>query len=233
MIRPASNPTTDGPLVIAHRGASGYLPEHTLEAKAYAHALGVDYLEQDVVLTRDGVPVVLHDTWLEQVTDVADLFPGRQRQDGRHYAIDFSLEELGRLSACERRDRAGRQRWPARFDAPGNCVNGFFSQPDCITRCCFPGLVRQHRNEAACGFGCDVHPLDINVDRDQRFPGTRGVDAPFANPAFDNPTETDRRLCAVERTIIIIPQEVLNLHCQFRVRRQMRLFNTASGRVKL
>ena len=40
-------------LVIAHRGASGYLPEHTLEAKAYAHALGAHYIEQDVVATRD------------------------------------------------------------------------------------------------------------------------------------------------------------------------------------
>ncbi|WP_304438774.1 glycerophosphodiester phosphodiesterase family protein, partial [Halioglobus sp. HI00S01] len=39
------------PLVIAHRGASGYLPEHTLEAKAMAHAMGADFLEQDVVLT--------------------------------------------------------------------------------------------------------------------------------------------------------------------------------------
>lgn len=107
------------PLVIAHRGASGYLPEHTLECKAYAHALGADYLEQDVVLTGDGVPIVLHDIFLERVTDVAGMFPGRQRPDGRHYAIDFTLEEIRRLTVTERRDRAGRQRWPARFSAPG------------------------------------------------------------------------------------------------------------------
>ena len=43
------------PLVIAHRGASGYLPEHTAAAKVYAHAQGADYLEQDVVLDRDQV----------------------------------------------------------------------------------------------------------------------------------------------------------------------------------
>lgn len=107
------------PLVIAHRGASGYLPEHTLESKAYAHALGADYLEQDVVLTRDGVPVVLHDIWLDQVTDVAQVFPDRHREDGRFYAIDFSLEEIRRLKVHERRDRSGRQRWPARFSATG------------------------------------------------------------------------------------------------------------------
>ena len=41
--------------VIAHRGASGYLPEHTLEAKAMAYAMGADYLEQDLVLTKDDI----------------------------------------------------------------------------------------------------------------------------------------------------------------------------------
>jgi glycerophosphoryl diester phosphodiesterase len=46
------------PVVIAHRGASGYLPEHTREAKAMAHAMGADFIEQDIVLTSDDVPVV-------------------------------------------------------------------------------------------------------------------------------------------------------------------------------
>ncbi|MCG8560074.1 MAG: hypothetical protein MI824_09755, partial [Hyphomicrobiales bacterium] len=44
-------------IVVAHRGASGYLPEHTLAAKAMAHAQGAHYIEQDVVLTKDGVPI--------------------------------------------------------------------------------------------------------------------------------------------------------------------------------
>ncbi|MCA9020951.1 MAG: hypothetical protein KDA74_12465, partial [Planctomycetaceae bacterium] len=47
--------------VFAHRGASGYLPEHSLPAKAMAYAQGADFLEQDVVLTKDDVPLVLHD----------------------------------------------------------------------------------------------------------------------------------------------------------------------------
>lgn len=47
--------------VIAHRGASGQLPEHSLVAVAFAHAGGANYIEQDVVLTRDGVAIVLHD----------------------------------------------------------------------------------------------------------------------------------------------------------------------------
>jgi glycerophosphoryl diester phosphodiesterase len=90
------------PIVIAHRGASGYLPEHTLAAKAAAHAMGADYIEQDVVLSRDGVPVVLHDIYLDSTTDVARCFPGRARADGRYYALDFDLDEIRQLRAHER-----------------------------------------------------------------------------------------------------------------------------------
>jgi len=54
--------------VIAHRGASGYLPEHTLEAATLAHAMAADYIELDVVVTGDNVPVVLHDLYLDSVT---------------------------------------------------------------------------------------------------------------------------------------------------------------------
>ena len=104
------------PIVIAHRGASGYLPEHTLEAKALAFGLGADYLEQDVVATRDAELVVLHDPYLDDVTDVAARFPGRRREDGRHYAIDFDLVELRQLAVSERRRSGSRDaRFPARF----------------------------------------------------------------------------------------------------------------------
>lgn len=61
-------------IVIAHRGASGYLPEHTLPAKAMAYAQGADYLEQDLVMTKDDQLVVLHDHYLDRVTDVAERF---------------------------------------------------------------------------------------------------------------------------------------------------------------
>jgi glycerophosphoryl diester phosphodiesterase len=104
------------PIVIAHRGASGYLPEHTLAAKALAHGLGADYLEQDVVATRDAELVVLHDVYLDDVTDVASRFPGRCRDDGRHYVVDFELAELKRLTVFERRaPRSSTPRYPARF----------------------------------------------------------------------------------------------------------------------
>ena len=58
---------TEIPIVIAHRGASGYLPEHTLAGKALAYGLGADFLEQDVVATRDHKLVVLHDLYLDDV----------------------------------------------------------------------------------------------------------------------------------------------------------------------
>jgi glycerophosphoryl diester phosphodiesterase len=107
------------PLIIAHRGASGYLPEHTLEAKALAYGLGADCLEQDVVATRDNELVVLHDIHLDRVTDVAQRFPDRQREDGRYYARDFDLRELRQLNVHERRTEDGRtavygQRFPTR-----------------------------------------------------------------------------------------------------------------------
>ncbi len=104
------------PIVIAHRGASGYLPEHTLAAKAYAHAAGADFLEQDVVLTRDDVPIVLHDIHLDTVSDVAKKFPARQRQDGRFYAIDFTWDEVQQLNASERFNaKTGQAVFPTRF----------------------------------------------------------------------------------------------------------------------
>jgi glycerophosphoryl diester phosphodiesterase len=94
---------TAGPIVIAHRGASGYLPEHTLAAKALAYGLGADFLEQDVVATRDGRLVVLHDLHLDDVSDVARHFPKRHRDDGLYYVIDFDLAELRALTLFERR----------------------------------------------------------------------------------------------------------------------------------
>ena len=106
----------DGPLVIAHRGASGYVPEHTLVAKAMAHAMGADYIEQDVVLSKDDVPVVLHDIHLDTVTNVADVFPSRAREDGRFYAIDFTVAEIKQLNATERINlKTGQAAFPNRF----------------------------------------------------------------------------------------------------------------------
>ena len=89
-------------IVIAHRGASGYLPEHTIAAKAMAYAMGVDYIEQDVVMTKDDQLLVLHDHYLDQVSDVQEKFPTRKRTDGRYNVIDFTMDEIRMLRVLER-----------------------------------------------------------------------------------------------------------------------------------
>lgn len=114
----AADPIAGDPIVIAHRGASGYLPEHTLEAYALAYAQGADYLEPDLVLSADGRPVLLHDLTLDGVSDVRWRFPGRARDDGRHYVLDFTLAELRQLRIHERIEPdTGAQRYPGRFPA--------------------------------------------------------------------------------------------------------------------
>lgn len=95
--------------VIAHRGASGYLPEHTLPAQAMAHAFNVDYIEPDVVLTKDNVPIILHDIHIDTTTDVVKKFPNKKRKDGRFYAIDFTLKQIKQLNVNERIDLKNKQ----------------------------------------------------------------------------------------------------------------------------
>lgn len=103
-------------IVIAHRGASGYLPEHTLEAKAMAFAMNADFIEQDLVLSKDDVPVVIHDIYLDDVTDIAQKFPKRKRKDNRYYVIDFTFAELKTLKVSERYDpKTGTQVYKNRF----------------------------------------------------------------------------------------------------------------------
>jgi glycerophosphoryl diester phosphodiesterase len=97
------------PLIIAHRGASGYRPEHTLEAYRLAVEMGADFIEPDLVSTKDGVLVARHENEIGRTTDVAVRFPGRKRLaivDGRWligwFTEDFTLAELKTLRARER-----------------------------------------------------------------------------------------------------------------------------------
>ncbi|MDE0002321.1 MAG: glycerophosphodiester phosphodiesterase [Rhodospirillaceae bacterium] len=97
------------PLIIAHRGASGYLPEHTLESYALAIEQGAHFIEADLVITADGVLISRHENDLSDTTDVAKKFPGRRRTkvvDGQEvdgwFSEDFTLEEIKTLRATER-----------------------------------------------------------------------------------------------------------------------------------
>ncbi len=100
---------SNSPIVIAHRGASGYAVEHTEAAKAIAHAQGADFIEQDVVLSKDGEFVVTHDVTMEETTDVEQRFPDRARSDGRFYFTDFTWSEIQRLTMHERTRRGSNQ----------------------------------------------------------------------------------------------------------------------------
>jgi glycerophosphoryl diester phosphodiesterase len=99
------------PLLIAHRGASGHLPEHTLPAYALAILQGADYIEPDLVATRDGVLVARHENEISGTTDIAahPEFAQRRRVqaiDGvtmeGWFTEDFTLAELKTLRARER-----------------------------------------------------------------------------------------------------------------------------------
>ncbi|MEO7965387.1 MAG: glycerophosphodiester phosphodiesterase [Gemmatimonadaceae bacterium] len=97
------------PIIIAHRGASGHLPEHTIEGYSLAIDMGADFVEPDLVSTKDGILVARHENEISGTTDVAAKFPERKRiavVDGdtvRGWFIeDFMLAELKTLRARER-----------------------------------------------------------------------------------------------------------------------------------
>ncbi|MDU0354522.1 glycerophosphodiester phosphodiesterase [Paraglaciecola aquimarina] len=116
------------PLVIAHRGAPGYLPEHTVESAVLAYGQGADFVEQDLVASKDGHLIVLHDIHLDTVTNVEQKYPHRKRDDGRFYAIDFTLSELKTLNVHERQDLDGKQVFSHRYQGSGDFKIATFEQ---------------------------------------------------------------------------------------------------------
>jgi glycerophosphoryl diester phosphodiesterase len=118
------------PIVIAHRGASGYVPEHTLAAYALAIEMGADFIEPDLVMTKDGVPVARHENEISGTTDVADHpeFASRKTEktiDGVQvegwFTEDFTFLELKTLRAKERLPliRTANRRFDGFFQIPG------------------------------------------------------------------------------------------------------------------
>lgn len=112
------------PIIIGHRGASGDRPEHTLESYAFAVAAGADYIEPDLVSTKDGVLVARHENEISGTTDVAQKFPDRKRTqviDGDTIAgwwtEDFTLAELKMLRARERIATRGHN-FDGQFEIP-------------------------------------------------------------------------------------------------------------------
>ncbi len=127
--RPTRRPPRGRTLVIGHRGASGYRPEHTLASYELAARMGADYLEPDLVVTRDGVLVCRHEPEIGGTTDVASRpeFAGRKttkQLDGvavtGWFAEDFTLAELKTLRAVERLPavRQHNTLYDRRFEVP-------------------------------------------------------------------------------------------------------------------
>lgn len=81
--------------VIAHRGASGYAPEHTLAAYKMAMDMGADYVEFDLQMTKDGTLICLHDETLDRTTNVKETFPKRKS----YYVKEFTIDEIKKLDA--------------------------------------------------------------------------------------------------------------------------------------
>ncbi|MGB7394351.1 MAG: glycerophosphodiester phosphodiesterase [Pricia sp.] len=106
------------PLVIAHRGAQSVLPEHTLEAYKKAIELGADYIEPDLVMTKDSVLIARHEPFMSGTTNVADLsefahLKCTKNLDGKEvtdwFASDFTLKQIKKLRAKQpRSDRSDR-----------------------------------------------------------------------------------------------------------------------------
>lgn len=97
---------SDGKILVAHRGASAYAPEHTRAAYELAIEQGADYIEPDLQITQDGVLIALHDESLERTTNVAEVFPDRFREVAsrngifrRWFAVEFTLDEIKQLDA--------------------------------------------------------------------------------------------------------------------------------------
>ncbi|MEH0844704.1 glycerophosphodiester phosphodiesterase [Micromonospora sp. CPCC 205711] len=120
---------THRPIVIGHRGASGYRPEHTLEAYRLAIRMGADYIEPDLVSTKDGVLVARHENEISGTTDVAAHAEFAARRATRTidgvavsgwFTEDFTLAELKTLRAKERlpQVRVANTAFDGKFEVP-------------------------------------------------------------------------------------------------------------------
>src|SRR5215813_10118088 len=99
-------------ILVAHRGASAYAPEHTIEGYRLAIEQGADFVEQDLQVTKDGALVCLHDLTLERTTDVEEVFPDRFRADVSEDQPPDSrpAKTLVRFGLYARRDQTTRRR---------------------------------------------------------------------------------------------------------------------------
>jgi glycerophosphoryl diester phosphodiesterase len=170
-------------IVVAHRGASAYAPEHTMAAYRLALEQSADYVEQDLALTSDGVLVCLHDPTLERTTNVEDVFPDRgQLENGtKRWAVaDFTLAEIKQLDAGSWFDsRFAGERVPTFAEAVALVRGKAGIFPELKT----PGVYRAR--------GIDMAPLVVQaltgmgLDRKGADPATPVILQSFDAPALE------------------------------------------------
>ena len=124
MVTIAGSASVPTPLIIGHRGAAGHRPEHTLAGYRLGAEMGADYIEPDLVATKDGVLVARHENEIGGTTDAATKFPDRKRTrtiDGTSitgwFSEDFTLQELKTLRARERLEFRSHG-WDGQFEVP-------------------------------------------------------------------------------------------------------------------
>jgi glycerophosphoryl diester phosphodiesterase len=119
-----SSSQSSSPLVIGHRGACGHRPEHTLESYKLAIEMGADFVEPDLVSTKDHILIARHENEISGTTDVATKFPDRKTEkivDGQKisgwFVEDFTLKEIKTLKAKERLEFRSHA-YDGQFDIP-------------------------------------------------------------------------------------------------------------------
>lgn len=162
-----AQPAASRKVLIAHRGASAYAPEHSADAYRLAIAQGADFVEQDLAVTRDGVLVSIHDLSLERTTDVEEVFPTRFVEEStggktvrRWLVHDFTLAEIKRLDAGSWMDKTFAGTRVLTFQEAIDLVRGkaglypelkdpeFYRQRGVKPEKLFADVVRQNRLEA-------------------------------------------------------------------------------------
>ena len=120
----AASAAMQTPIIIGHRGASGHRPEHTLAGYRLAAEMGADYIEPDLVSTKDGVLIARHENEIGSTTDAAKKFPDRKRTKTVDdvsitgwFSEDFTLAEIKTLRARERLDFRSHG-WDGQFEVP-------------------------------------------------------------------------------------------------------------------
>ena len=191
-------------ILIAHRGASAYAPEHSADAYTLAIAQGADFVEQDLAVTKDGVLVSIHDLTLERTTDAEDVFPTRFVEDKaggtsvkRWYVNDFTLAEIKQLDAGSWMDKKFAGTRILTFQEAIDLVRGkaglypelkdpeFYRQRGVDPEKLFTGIVRKNGLEADAKTPLVLQSFD---------------DATLKAAAIDLPT--------VPRVFLVSPQDV-------------------------